>query len=190
MSRRCKTFVYLWMLLSGLMIWQQQALAANTGISAEDIASLDDGRDIYEGNCAACHGFDGVPIMAGVPNFGKNERMEKSDQELLASIKNGKAPESGGVAMPPWTGILDEEEMLSVLTYARVINGVPVFQDNCMSCHESGVPPAASSVPTTSEKLHAYQGPFNLCKETDTDNAMEREDIIKVIQFLAGVSKN
>ncbi len=190
MNRRCKTLVSICLLSLIPMIWQQQAFATNAGISADDIASLDDGRDIYEGNCAACHGFDGVPIMAGVPNFGKNERMEKTDQELLATIKYGTTPESGGIAMPAWTGILSDEEMVSVLTYARVINGDPVFQDNCLSCHESSVPPVAASIPKTTEKLNSHQGPFNLCKETDTDNSMEREDIIKVIQFLAGVSKN
>ncbi|MCP4277842.1 MAG: cytochrome c, partial [Gammaproteobacteria bacterium] len=102
MNRYSKTLVFICLLLAGLMSWQQRAVASNTGISAEDIASIDDARDLYQSNCAACHGFDGVPIMAGVPNFGKNERMEKTDQELLASIKNGKIPESGGVAMPPW----------------------------------------------------------------------------------------
>ncbi len=190
MDRRCKTLVFICLLSLSPMIWQQQTLAANAGISADDIAKIDDARDIYQSNCAACHGFDGVPIMGGVPNFGKNERMDKADHELLASMKNGKTPESGGVAMPPWEGALSDEEMQDVLGYIRVIRGDPVFQDNCLSCHESSVPPIASSVPTTAEKLHVHQGPFNLCKGTDTDNSMEREDIIKVIQFLAGVSKN
>ncbi len=190
MNRYSKTLAFICLLLAGLMNWQQQAVASNTGISAEDIARIDDARDLYQSNCAACHGFDGVPIMAGVPNFGKNERMEKTDQELLASIKNGKIPESGGVAMPPWNAVLSEEEMAAVLTYVRVINGDPVFQDNCLSCHESSVPPVAASIPKTAENLSSHQGPFNLCKGTDTDNSMEREDIIKVIQFLAGVSRN
>ncbi len=189
MGRYLKTFVYVGLLLTGLMSWQQ-AFATNTGILAEDIARIDDARDIYQSNCAACHGFDGVPIMGGVPNLGKNERMQKADQELIASIKNGKTPESGGVAMPPWDGVLSDEEMQNVLDYVRVINGDSVFQDSCMSCHESSVPPVAESIPKTVEKLHSHQGPFNLCKGTDTDNAMEREDIIKVIQFLAGVTKN
>ncbi len=151
---------------------------------------MDDARDLYQASCAACHGFDGTPIMPGIPNFSRGERLEKSDQELLASVQNGQQSESGGVAMPPWKGTLSDEEMLGVLNYIRVINGDPVFQDNCLSCHDSSVPPVAESIPKTMEKLNKYQGPFNLCKGTDTDNTMERQDIISVIRFLAGVSKN
>ncbi len=168
---------------------QGQALAANTGITAEDIMRMDDARDIYQSNCAACHGFDGMPIMPGVPNFSKGDRLEKADQELLVSVQNGKESDSGGIPMPPWQGALSEEEMLAVLDYIRVIKGDLVFQDNCMSCHDSSVPHVAESIPLTIEKLNQHEGPFNLCKGTDTDNMIEREEIISVIQFLAGVSK-
>ncbi len=177
-------------LLFVTLVFQGQALAANTGITAEDIARMDDARDIYQANCAACHGFDGIPIIPGVPNFSTGERLDKSEQKLLASMQNGKESESGGIAMPPWKGTLDDEEMQAVLDYIQVIKGDLVFQDNCMSCHSSTVPPAAESIPHTREKLDMHQGPFNLCKGTDTDNMIEREDIISVIRFLDGVSKN
>jgi mono/diheme cytochrome c family protein len=172
------------------IILQGQALAANTGISAEDIARIDDARDLYQSSCAACHGFDGIPIMPGIPNFSNGERLEKADRELLVIVQDGKESETGGIAMPPWKGALNDEEILGVLNYIRVINGDPVFQDNCMSCHDNSVPPVAESIPRTVGKLNMHQGPFNLCKGTDTDNTMERQDIISVIQFLVGVSKN
>jgi len=168
---------------------QGQVLAANTGITAEDIARMDDARDIYQANCAACHGFDGIPMMPGIPNFSAGERMEKADQELFASVQNGKESESGGIPMPPWQGALSEEEILAVLNYIRVVKGDLVFQDVCTSCHGATMPPMAESIPLTMEKLNQHQGPFNLCKGTDTDNMIEREDIISVIQFLTGVSK-
>ncbi len=167
---------------------QGRSLASDSGISAEDIARIDDARDIYQSSCAACHGFDGAPIMAGVPSFANGERLEKGDSELLASIENGKIPEAGGIAMPPWKESLSEDEMESALRYIRVINGDPVFQDNCLSCHDESVPPVADSVPKTLKKLNEHQGPFNLCKGTDTDSEMERQDIVSVIQFLVGVS--
>ncbi len=85
---------------------------------------------------------------------------------------------------------MSDEEMQGVLDYIRVIKGDPVFQDNCLSCHESSVPPVAEQIPKTGEELNMHQGPFNLCSGEDTDNSMEREDLINVILFLAGVSKN
>jgi mono/diheme cytochrome c family protein len=168
---------------------QGQTLAANTDITAEDIIRMDDARDIYQTNCAACHGFDGIPMMPGIPNFSAGDRLEKPDQELFASVQNGKEPESGGVPMPPWQGTLSEEEILTVLNYIRVIKGDLVFQDVCMSCHGATVPAMAESIPQAMDNLKQHEGPFNLCKGTDTDNMIEREDIISVIQFLAGVPK-
>ncbi len=165
-------------------------MAANTGISVEDIAAVDDARDIYLSNCASCHGFDGSPILAGVPNFTKWERLEKDDSELFISVRDGRPSESGGVPMPAWKGILSEEEVKSVITYLRVIQGDAVFQDNCLSCHDSGVPPIAETIPKSVNLLKLHEGPFNLCQGTDTDNSMEREDIISVIGFLVGVTKN
>ena len=178
------SFSLIWIILQG------QTLAANTGISAKDIARIDDARDLYQSSCAACHGFDGIPIMPGVPNFSNGDRLEKADLELLTSLQNGKESETGGIAMPPWKGALSDEEMLAVINYIRVIKGDLVFQDNCMSCHDSSVPPVAESIPKTVAKLNLHQGPFNLCAGTDTDNTVERQDIINVIRFLAGVSQN
>lgn len=78
---------------------------------ADDVAA---GKIVYEGYCAACHGFDGIPIMPDTPNFAKAEKMEASDEELLNSIVNGK-----GDVMPPWLGILTEEQCAQVLAYIR-----------------------------------------------------------------------
>jgi len=185
-----KILVSIFSFLLVSIIWQGQSLASDTSISVEDIIKMDDARDVYQASCAACHGFDGIPIMPGIPNFSKGERLEKGDHELLASVQDGKESESGGIAMPSWKGVLNDEEMLGVLNYIRIINGDPVFQDNCMSCHDNGVPSISESIPITVEKLNMHQGPFNLCKGTDTDDLLERQDLINVIQFLIGASKS
>ncbi len=105
-------------------------------------------------------------------------------------MQNGKESETGGIAMPPWKGTLSDEEMLEVLNYIRVIKGDLVFQEVCTSCHSNAVPPVSEAIPSTVEKLNLHQGPFNLCKGTDTDNMIEREDVISVIRFLDGVTKH
>ena len=51
-----------------------------------------------------------VPPAANLTVIG-----EKSDQELLATIKNGRP----GTAMPSWKGDLSAQEILDVLAYAR-----------------------------------------------------------------------
>ncbi len=180
----------LFLYLLSLMIFHSPVIASSKGTTPDDLARVDDARDIYQTNCAACHGFDGSPIMAGVPNFSRNERLDMSDQELLSSISNGKASTTGGVAMPPWKGILDENEMAITLQFVRVIKGDAVFQDNCLSCHNEGVPAVPEAIRKIKSKLDAHQGPFNLCKGTDTDGSMERQNIIDAINFLIGITKN
>ena len=75
------------------------------------------GGEIYDSYCSACHGFDGRPLLANVPNFALGERLGKPDAELLNSIQAGK-----GKTMPSWLGILDDKECEEVLEFIR--NGI------------------------------------------------------------------
>ncbi len=168
-------------------ICQGRVLASESDESALNLDEVEVVREVYQANCASCHGFDGIPMIPGVPNFVKGERMEKNDEELLASIREGKDSGSGGVPMPPWQGILSETEMRSALNYVRVVGGDNLFLENCASCHYATVPAPEDTVPKTAEALNNHQGPFNLCEGTDTDNMMERQDIVSVIRFLQGM---
>jgi hypothetical protein len=68
-----------------------------------------------------CHGFDGIPMMRGTPNFANGERLEETDNQLLESIRKGKG------IMPSWAKILDEQERAVVLAYTRMIPGDGLF---------------------------------------------------------------
>lgn len=76
----------------------------------------DSGQELYEMNCSACHGVDGVAVLPGAPSFSKGETMEKDDVQLLASISNGLK------TMPPWNGILNDEEKKRSLEYIRSLS--------------------------------------------------------------------
>ncbi len=76
----------------------------------------DSGQELFEENCAACHGDDGVSILPGSPNFAKGERLEKSDDELLKSINDGLN------VMPPWDGVLSTKQMKACLDYVRSLS--------------------------------------------------------------------
>lgn len=73
------------------------------------------GKGVYETNCAACHGPDGVAVIPGAPNFAKRERLEKPDGMLINSIRNGLN------IMPAWQGQLSVDEMTSALLYIRML---------------------------------------------------------------------
>jgi len=79
---------------------------------AADPADIAEGREIYELYCGACHGFNGKALMPGTPSFAKGERLDKSVDELLDSILQGK-----GDVMPDWEMVLSPTESKQVLDF-------------------------------------------------------------------------
>jgi mono/diheme cytochrome c family protein len=79
---------------------------------AADAAGIAEGGEVYELYCGACHGFGGRALMPGTPSFSKGERLDKSVDELLDSIFQGK-----GDAMPGWEGVLSPTEGKQVLDF-------------------------------------------------------------------------
>ncbi|WP_206485999.1 c-type cytochrome [Thalassotalea sp. G2M2-11] len=74
---------------------------------------FENGQRIYRGFCAGCHGFNGIATFNLSPSFAQLDRLEKSDEQLLKSIREGKNN------MPSWKQILTEEHQKNVLLYIR-----------------------------------------------------------------------
>ena len=80
------------------------------------------GHAVYENYCASCHQADGsgqpskdVIIAA---NFKDDPSpLDQTDAALLRTIKYGKSGKIG--AMPPWAGVLKEQQLIDVLAYVR-----------------------------------------------------------------------
>ena len=71
------------------------------------------GKKVYQTFCAGCHGFKGIAAYKSAPSFSKGERLNKSDNELLKSISDGKN------LMPGWRDILPENLRHTALLYIR-----------------------------------------------------------------------
>ncbi len=80
---------------------------------AEDVAN---GQLLYMDNCAGCHGEHGISVMDEAPNLARFDMVEKSDQDLIEIIQ------SGGGMMPPYIGVLNEDEILDVVSFLRTLN--------------------------------------------------------------------
>lgn len=80
-----------------------------------DVAALEDspGRRLYAAFCAGCHGRHGIAAYQESPSFALGERMEKPDEVLFASIRQGIGN------MPEWGTKFSDEELRSVLSYLR-----------------------------------------------------------------------
>ncbi|MCK9283268.1 MAG: cytochrome c [Rhodocyclaceae bacterium] len=73
------------------------------------------GQRLYNLHCASCHGITGIPMMPDTPNLAMREGMNQPDFMLMQTLKMGKK------AMPPYFGILNDQEMLDVIQYIRTI---------------------------------------------------------------------
>lgn len=84
-----------------------------------------DGRQTFDSICSSCHGDMGVTEIPGIPVFAKGERMNKTDEQLKKSIKNGVNNPSNpaGMAMPPHGGgpALSDKQMSDVIAFVRTL---------------------------------------------------------------------
>lgn len=88
-------------------------LAAATCAGAADITR---GATLYATHCAACHGGNGTPVLAGAPNFRRMDSLMRPDLQLLAAIRSGKG------AMPGYLGVLRDREILDVVAFLRTLS--------------------------------------------------------------------
>jgi len=101
-SKRCR---------AGLVLLVLSSATANFAW-AIDLAR---GQRIYNTHCSVCHGLNGVPVIQQAPSFATKERLMQPDMLLIQSVKMGKT------LMPPFNGILKDDEILDALHYARML---------------------------------------------------------------------
>jgi cytochrome c oxidase cbb3-type subunit III len=87
------------------------------------------GEDIYKTYCTQCHGSqgDGKGIntrdMSVQPRDHSDPKAmsQRSDQDLTKAIKEGGLAINKSVLMPPWGGVLTDEEVTEVVQYLRTL---------------------------------------------------------------------
>jgi caa(3)-type oxidase subunit IV len=81
------------------------------------------GATVYTTYCVACHQADGKGMDGKLAaNFVDDPtRLSKSDEELLASIRDGTTGTIG--TMPPWGAALSAQQRVDVLAYVRATYG-------------------------------------------------------------------
>ena len=171
------------MFATALMVGVATCLAETGDATQEDFDVFETMRDTYSENCATCHGFDGIPMLAGVPNFSKGERMEKSDEELLVIMKDGKG------LMPAWKDIFDGERQNQLLDYVRAMPGDQVFSARCLECHENRVPALSHQIPKTKTALLESKEDIEICTGNDIETVISRQELADVVTYLRILQK-
>src|SRR5437667_2541035 len=93
-----------------MLVW---LLMIISGLAAQDIESVDVGRQAFESRCARCHGADGNGGDIGPPIGLRLQAY--NDQELGSLIRNGLP----GRSMPP--SHVPSTEMAQLLHFLRTI---------------------------------------------------------------------
>jgi mono/diheme cytochrome c family protein len=95
--------------LGAMLLFMPKGFAQDAA-SAPDKAKVEAGEAVYNNNCAVCHG-DGLVSTGQFPNL---RRLTAADRTRFDnSVRNGKNQ------MPPWKGVLTDEEIDQVWSYIR-----------------------------------------------------------------------
>jgi len=97
-----------------------------------------DGQDIYNANCAQCHGVDGNGVVPAARNFRDLDYMRGETPAIFFS-----AIAEGRGEMPAFDITLTSDEIWDSVFYVwrlstdaeTLIQGQQIFNENCASCH-------------------------------------------------------
>lgn len=95
-----------------VMVFAVIALGSASSAWAVDLLA---GQRLYNLHCASCHGVTGIPITPETPNLALREGMAQPDIVLMQTLKAGKK------AMPPYFGLLKDQDLLNILSYIRTM---------------------------------------------------------------------
>jgi mono/diheme cytochrome c family protein len=94
----------------GAMLLIMQKGFAQDAASAQDRAKIEAGENVYNNNCQVCHG----DRLVSTGQFFDLRRLTANDRARFDnSVRNGKNQ------MPPWKGVLTDEEIDQLWSYIR-----------------------------------------------------------------------
>ncbi len=95
---------------SGAAVVLGAVLSAATTVSAQDAAKIEAGENVFNTNCAICHGEQ---LVSTGQTFDLRRLKDTDRARFDNSVRNGKNQ------MPPWKGVLTDEEIDQVWHYIR-----------------------------------------------------------------------
>jgi cytochrome c oxidase cbb3-type subunit 3 len=85
--------------------------------------AVQDGRDLFNQNCTACHGLNGAGGGTAQPlDSTARGYVRITDGQIFDAVKNGIA----GTLMPAWSGKLSDDEVWKVSAFVRALHGMAI----------------------------------------------------------------
>lgn len=100
-----------WSLLLAVFCLTLAAALPRSALAADLVA----GKRHYTAYCAGCHGADGMSLRPQAPKLALGERMAQPDFMLVSTLKSGFGTH------PSFLGILNDRELLDVVSYVRTL---------------------------------------------------------------------
>lgn len=96
-------------------------------LSAAPALSAESGEALYKTYCSQCHGMKGNGMGVNIRDMSVQPRDHtdatgmgaRSDEILFQAVKGGGQSINKSVLMPPWDGVLSDEEIQSLVEYMR-----------------------------------------------------------------------
>jgi len=104
--------------LAGILVG---SIASSVAFSVQ-AETTEEGEELYNTKCVACHGQNGKGKLPGVPDFTKKDgRLAKTDDVLASHIMNGFKSPGSSMAMPAKGGMssLTQEQAEAIVNYMR-----------------------------------------------------------------------
>lgn len=129
-------------------------LAAPPNPFRGDPSAIEPGRAAYAAHCATCHGDQAVSPMAEAPDLRrldgfcrrltdtalKSHCLRDVDTYYLRSVLDGKV-RAGVVHMPPWRGVLRDDEIWAIRTFVETRPPDPPKRTTSVDAARAAAPP-------------------------------------------------
>lgn len=197
------------LITGGVYAGASAAMASNTDTSASTALTVDDGKKLFQANCATCHGLNLQGSSEGPSLYGVGELA------VEFQVSTGRMPlQASAPQAPQKPAQFTEEQILAMAAYVQsmapgptfpaeetidgqgdVARGAELFRVNCAMCHNvaaaGGALTEGKYAPALGKTsaLHMYAamvtGPQNMPVFNDlTLTTEDKRDIISALLFL------
>jgi ubiquinol-cytochrome c reductase cytochrome c subunit len=197
------------LITGGVYAGASAAMASNTDTSASSALTVEDGKKLFQANCATCHGLNLQGSSEGPSLYGVGELA------VEFQVSTGRMPlQASAPQAPQKPAQFTEEQILAIASYVQsmapgptfpaeetidgqgdVARGAELFRVNCAMCHNvaaaGGALTEGKYAPALGKTsaLHMYAamvtGPQNMPVFNDlTLTTEDKRDIISALLFL------
>jgi ubiquinol-cytochrome c reductase cytochrome c subunit len=197
------------LITGGVYAGASAAMASSTDTSVSSALTVEDGKKLFQANCATCHGLDLQGSTTGPSLYGVGELA------VEFQVGTGRMPLQASAPQAPQKPVqFTEEQILAMASYVQsmapgptfpdeeildgegdVARGAELFRVNCAMCHNVAAAGGAltegkyAPALTNTSALHMYAamvtGPQNMPVFNDlTLTAEDKRDIISSLLVL------